>query len=133
VESNLRDQKESLDKPLSEKPQDQGTGQPHDTEIKDLIQLRQTNPSNPIIGYLNINSLRHKITELRDILNKAQIDIICVDETKLDSSFPDSQFKIDNYQFPSHRRDRNSKGGGKMVFIKQGLIAKRLPDLETNI
>ena len=54
-------------------------------------------------------------------------------QTKLDDSFPDSQFQIENYQFPPFRRDRNSKGGGKMVFVKNGLIAKRIKSLETKI
>ena len=39
-----------------------------------------------------------------------------------DDSFPDSQFLIENYQFPSFRRDRNSKRGGKIVYVRQGLI-----------
>ena len=38
---------------------------------------------------------------------------LCIDETKLDTSFPDSQFKIDGYQFPLFRKDRDSKDGGK--------------------
>ena len=33
----------------------------------------------------------------------------------------------------SYRRDRNSKGGGKLVFVKNDLIAKRVKDLETKV
>ena len=51
---------------------------------------------------------------LREVLSNAPIDVLCVDETKLDSSFPDHQFKIEGYQFPPFRGDRNSKGGGKL-------------------
>ena len=52
---------------------------------------------NPITGYLNINSLRTKILKnLKDILNKAPIDILCIDETKLDETFPDTQFIREN-------------------------------------
>ena len=54
-------------------------------------------------------------------------------ETKLDDSFPDSQFKINGYQFPFLRKDRDNKGGGKIVFLKQGLIINRLKQLETKI
>ena len=54
--------------------------------------------------------------------------MFCVDETKLDNSFPNSQFILENFQF---RRDRNSKGGRKLVYEKQGIIAKRLENLET--
>ena len=46
----------------------------------------------------------------------APINILCVNETKLDSSFSDHQFKIEGYQFPPFRRDRNSKGGKISLF-----------------
>ena len=54
-----------------------------------------------------------------------------VDETKLDDSIPNSQFILENLQFPPFRRDQNSKGGGKLVYVKQGIIAKRLENLGT--
>ena len=38
--------------------------------------------------------------------------ILCIDEPKLDKTFPDSQFQIENYQYPLFPRDRNWKGGG---------------------
>ena len=63
-------------------------------------------------------------------MSKAPLDIVCIDKTKLDESFPDFQFHMENYQFPSFQRDQNSKGGGKLVFVKNGLIAKRVKDLE---
>ena len=50
------------------------------------------------------------------VLSNAPIDVLCVDETKLDSSFPDHQFKIEGDQFPTFRRDRNSKGGEISLF-----------------
>ena len=58
--------------------------------------------------------------------------MFCLDETKLDDSFRDSQFVLEHFQFPSFHRDQNSKGGGKLVYVKQGIIAKRLENLETN-
>ena len=54
-----------------------------------------------------------------------------VDETKSDDSFPNSQFILENFQFPPFCIDRNSKGGGKLVYVKQGIIAKRLENVET--
>ena len=79
---------------------------------------------------MNINSIRNKIISLRELVNKSPIDILCIDENKIDESFPDSQFFLGNYQFPSYRRDRNSKGGGKIVYVRQGLISKRLKSFE---
>ena len=54
-----------------------------------------------------------------------------IDETKSDDSFPNSQFILENFQFPPFCIDRNSKGGGKLVYVKQGIIAKRLENVET--
>ena len=47
----------------------------------------------------------------------------CADETKLDSGFPKHYFKIDGYPVPPFLKDKNIHGGGKMVFIREGLIA----------
>ena len=96
-----------------------------DLDIDGLIHLRVNNPFNPIVGYLNINSLRNKIDDLREVCKKVQIDILCIDETKLDNSFPNIQFKIKGYQSPFHRRVRDNRGRGKIVFIKQGLIVNK--------
>ena len=71
-----------------------------------LKELRNSYNKNPTIGYLNINSLRYKIISLRELLLKAPIEILCIDETKLDDSFPDAQFIIENYHFPPFRKDR---------------------------
>ena len=57
--------------------------------------------------------------------------MFCVDETKLDGNFPNSQFILENFQFLLFRRDQNSNGGGKLVYVKQGIIAQRLENLET--
>ena len=100
-------------------------------DISSLVRSRKNYPNNPLIGYLNINSLRNKIDCLQILLEKAPLDILCVDETKLDNSFPDPLFQLQNYQFPPLRRDRNSRGGGKIVFIKHGIISKRLENFET--
>ena len=83
------------------------------------------------MGYLNINSIRNKIIYLRALVSKAPIDIFCTDETKIDESFPNSQLFIENYRFPPYRRDRNSKGGGKIVYVREGLFSKRLKNLES--
>ena len=96
-----------------------------------MINLRKAYQNNPLIGYFNINSLREIIVSLRNVLSKDSIDILCVDETKLGASFPDHQFKISGYQFPPIRRDRNSKGRRKIVFVREGFIVKQMKNIET--
>ena len=81
-----------------------------ESDLKGLINLRKVYQNNPLTAYLNINPL--------------------FDEKKLDSSFPDHQFKLEGYQFPPLRRGWNSKGGGKMVSVG-GFIAKQMKNLET--
>ena len=79
-----------------------------ESDVSGLVKLRKDHINNPSIGYLNINILSEKIIYLREICLKTSIDILCVDETKLDSSYPNAQFHIDGYQFPSFRKDRNN-------------------------
>ena len=57
--------------------------------------------------------------------------IFCLDETKLDDSYPDSQLKINFFQYPPLRRDRNRYGRGKIVFIKESIFNKSLSSYET--
>ena len=85
-----------------------------------------------MIAYLNINHFENKVINFREICHQAPTDIICVDETKLNSSYPDSQFPIDGYQFPPFGRDRNKYVGGKIAYVREGFIAKRLIYLEVN-
>ena len=52
-----------------------------DSDLKKLKVLRVENDSNPIVAYLNINSLGEKINQLREIWKESPIDILRVDET----------------------------------------------------
>ena len=54
---------------------------------------------------------------------KDNIDILMVSETKLDSSFPQAQFRIEGYA-PPFRYDRNSHGGGILLFIREEFPTK---------
>ena len=60
----------------------------------DIIKLRKENPNNPNIAYLNINTLTEKIVNLREICRESSIDILHVDEAKLDATYPDAQVHI---------------------------------------
>ena len=99
--------------------------------------LRTKHINNPSIGYLNINSLRgNKFSQLETICKLSKIDILCIDKTKLSSEIPTSRIFIEGYQYPPIRRDRkqkstNSYGGGKVVYIREGFICKRINEFET--
>ena len=84
---------------------------------------------NPLIAYLNINSLRNKVIDLGEILKDLPLDYLVISETKLDESFPNSQLKLNGYEVRA-RRDGHKNGGGLIEFVRQGFINKRLKKYE---
>ena len=84
-----------------------------------------------MIGYLNINSLRNKIIDLREVLKHISLDYFVLSETKLDNSFScTQQFQMSHYKRGA-RGDRSKYGDGLIEFVKKGLICKRLKTFET--
>ena len=61
-----------------------------------------------IVGHMNINSIRNKFDMIAETI--ANFDIFLISESKIDSTFPNMQFKINVYKL--FRRDRNRFGGG---------------------
>ena len=53
--------------------------------------------------------------------------LLTVAETKLDSSFPNSQFRIKGFK-PLIRLDINKSSGGLLVYIKENLLCKKIED-----
>ena len=77
-----------------------------ETGLQQLQEDRLKHCKNPLIGYLNINSLRNKITDLRVIMKTLSLDYLILSETKIDESFPTSQFNVEGYEIRA-RRDSN--------------------------
>ena len=90
-----------------------------------------TSTFDSLLCYLNINSLRNKIVDLRYVLAQTGIELLAVSETKLIENFPDAQSYVEGYNFPPYRRDRNTNGGSLMVFTKTDLITGRIKELES--
>ena len=76
------------------------------------------------MGHLNINSIRNKFKLFSSLIG-GEIDILMISETKLDTTFPTNQFFIQGYS-TVYRLDRNDKGGGIMLFVKDGIITLTL-------
>ena len=55
------------------------------------------------------------------------IDILCLAETKLDSSFPIAQFLLKGYK-TTYIFDVSSNSGGILVYIKEILPSRKLKD-----
>ena len=102
------------------------------SNLQILHKLRLKHPRNPIIEYLNKNSLSNKIVDVRKIIGRLQLDYFVISETKLGSSFPSPDFHIGDYEI-RNPRDRDKSGGGLIEFVKNRTITKRLNDRETNL
>ena len=68
---------------------------------------------------MNINSLTKHIDELRILLFDYSVDIISINETKLDDTIISCEVHIPGYEFI--RRDRNRQGGGVGFYIKTSI------------
>ena len=64
----------------------------------DLTKARRCNLKSLMCGYLSINSIRNKHEYIQDLLHRNLVDILFLSETKIDASFPDAQFSIDNFK-----------------------------------
>ena len=78
--------------------------------------------NNVIIGNLNINSLPNKFDELKVLVN-GMLDILIITETKLDDTFPVSQFHINEF---SYRLDRDRNEGGFIIYVREDIPSKIL-------
>ena len=67
--------------------------------LSELSKLRLHNVNRVLIGNLNINSIKNKSDHLKGTALKC-IDILNLTETKLDETFPISQFVMDGFSKP---------------------------------
>ena len=100
-------------------------------ELYELSAFHKANVKNLKLGHLNINSLRYKFQPIVCALNKGLLDILSIQETKLDTSFPMAQFVIDGYK--CYRKDVNCNKGGLIIYVRSDIPQKRLNDLEVDI
>ena len=91
------------------------------TKLKDI---RITNLNRIVISHININSIRNKFELLAEAV-MGNVDILMVTETKIDESFPASQFITPGFTSP-YRFDRTKDGGGILVYIREDIPSKLL-------
>ena len=74
------------------------------------------------MGHVNINSIRNKFgLRVRYVDNN--LDILMVSETKIDDTFPESQFLIEGFSTPCSL-DCTAKGGGILLYIREDKPSK---------
>ena len=75
-----------------------------------------------VVASLNVNSLMLHIDEIRLLIKELGIHILAINETKIDKDVHDDLVSIDGYTIK--RCDRNRKGGGVAVYIKDAFFDK---------
>ena len=82
-----------------------------------LCNLKLRNVNHLILGQININSIRNKFGLLFSLVSN-NIDVLLISETKIDNTFPVSQFCVLGYSMP-FRLDRTRNGGVIMLYFKK--------------
>ena len=82
-----------------------------------------------MISYININSIRNKFSGFSEMIGE-NIDALAIAETKIDSSFPTSQFSIDGFKIP-YRLDVSGNSGGILVYVRDCLLSKYVNLIDT--
>ena len=84
--------------------------------------LRLKYAQNPIIAQINVNSIRNKF-ELLVPQIPSNIDVLIISETKIDVSFPTSQFSIDGFFITKSLKNINLSI--EAIFIEMNLRSKK--------
>lgn len=61
-------------------------------DLHKLKLIRNADLKHPIIGYLNLNSLRNKMHEVKEVFRDLSLEYLVLAETKLMKSFPINSF-----------------------------------------
>ena len=92
--------------------------------LKALTSIRLKNRNRPIIGQLNINSIRNKFDFLCSEISPS-LDLLLVSDTKSDDSFPTVQFLMSGFCKP-YRLARCLNGGGLILYIREDIKSRLL-------
>ena len=105
-------------------PETSGSESEGENAFDILKGIRLQNVNKVVIGTLNINSLAAKFEQLREVIGN-HLDILAIQETKLDDSYPTQQFALAGYSEP-YRLDRNRNGGGVLIYVREDIPSKQL-------
>ena len=101
--------------------------EPNNECFHELKRFRSKNARKLIIAGLNINSLRNKFGPVNEILQKEYIDVFCISESKLDNSFPNSQFSSKGYY--CFRQDSSARSGGLITWVRHDLPCRKRDEI----
>ena len=81
------------------------------------------------IGHINVNSIRYKFEPFREILQGFILDVLTIQETNIDNSFPNNQFAVPMYRL--YRQDFKNNEGGIMMYIRNDMPQFGRCDIES--
>ena len=99
--------------------------QPENRNLKALNNIRLKNRKRSIIGQLKINSIRNNVDFLCSEISP-NLDLLIVSETKLDDSFPTTQFLMSGV----FKLGRFSNGEGHLLYIKGDITSRSINHLK---
>ena len=87
-----------------------------------------------VMACLNINSLLAHLDELRVFGSDSKIDILCINETKLDSMVGDGEVCLPGFEIVRREWKVNGrKGGGICIYIRSNINYTIRDDLQSDI
>ena len=96
--------------------------------FKEVKQFYLNNKNNFKMAHINVNSVRNKFEPFREVLLENIFDILSIQETKLDDSFPDAQFNVSMYK--CYRNDYKCNECGLMIYVRNDVVQRRRHDIE---
>ena len=104
-----------------------------DQLFSSLKEARLNNPKSLIFTHININSLKKEqkapVDYFKDMLLRGFMDILCVSETKLNSSIVEKDLDC-SPKYKVYRKDKSSTSGGLCLWIRSDVPQQRLQHLE---
>ena len=55
------------------------------------------------------------------------VDVLTIAESKIDSTFPNTQFQLPNFRLP-YRLDVSERSGGLLTFVRKDILSRQLTD-----
>ena len=89
-----------------------------------LCSLKLRNVNRLVFGQININSIRNNFELLFSLVSN-NTDVLLISATKIDNTFPLSQFCVPAYSVP-FRLDRTGNGGSIMLYVKEHIPCRML-------
>ena len=82
------------------------------------------------IALLNVNSLTKHVDELKVFMANTALDVLTINESKLDLVDGDRLVNLEGYNIV--RRDRNKHGGGVCFYLRNTITFSRQYQLEND-